>query len=272
MTFQPINLADPFTAQPGEILNRKRPDQSHVANIATAEAAARRTAQELENLTREYNQTLARLNRARIAASLSATELVEKPVVDLAKQVLAQNVPVSKKFTVRPVFTDILGRVTSRGRLTDLKKVSGTFQLRTGESISWVAATTYVDYLEDLFEGVPVVARAALRPDGKYVFQAVAPATREEWGSADAGTVGFVSFSQGVTEVIKERRSRRKQLCREFGMACMQCQVDALKGSLLSAAVDAEGVQALLCRSCKEDWRVAGRPSLGSLTGLCGVA
>ncbi|MFF7335422.1 hypothetical protein [Streptomyces sp. NPDC008150] len=267
--FQPTYLANPFAAHPGE-RRLSGVDQGRLGMVAVAEAAVLRTARELDNLTREYNQALTRLNQARTALSLPSSPCKEQPDLDWVaaaeKEVQALQVVVSKKFTEQPQYVTLLGRVTSRHRLTDLTKVRGTFTLHpSGEQIEWVTSATFVDILDDLFEGAATVANAAQRPDGVWVFQGVAAATPQQWGTG-ADQVRFASLDGPAWFVIAARKDLRRALVREHGPACMQCHRAFSQHSLLSVAIDQDGDTALMCRSCKEDWRTAGRPAVRHLT------
>lgn len=227
----------------GDLLRKVRdvhPQGDRLTDIAAAEAAVAETARMLENLTREHQQNLDRVNILRSRQELPAL-----------------SAPTSAP-DVREVGdeTALFGRVTERGRLSTKSRISGTLRLMSGEEIRWSASTAYVDSLDPLFDGVPVEVRAARLCDGTYVLRRIQAAPRSFWTS-DAQ---YAPYADLGPMTVMAGHLLKKQLRQHTGK-CRGCHNQLPKRASCSLIDTANGTR-IICRSCKQDWIDAGRPTV----------
>ncbi|WP_331719521.1 hypothetical protein OG693_39595 (plasmid) [Streptomyces sp. NBC_01259] len=222
-------------APPGDILRKVqslRPTQRHLSTLVAAERAAAASAQALTEARVAHQQSLIRLNHAR-------TFLAD---------------PTSRTAPVTVVSPgEYIGWVINRERLTGLNKTSGTLALTTGTYLHWTAGASYVDTLEPLFNGVPVLARGPLNADGVLSIQKISAAPREHWTELDGNYDQLAGLGQGTVNDISALRMR---LIEAYGSSCMECGQQFLKATQASVAEVSETEALLLCRPCKEDWKV----------------
>jgi len=227
----------------GDILRIRRnlhPGADRTNAIADAEAAVAQSAQMLENLTREHQGNLDRLNALRKRQSLTPS----------ASPVPTIRAPFDESLTV------LIGRVTRRAPLTHDSKTSGELVTTGGDTIRWTAASNYVDALDVLFDGAPIQIAGTHLGTGAFSIQGVLPAPRPFWKDdedyaalAEAGPINVMSAA-----VLKKR------LRREHGHACQACKQELVKRVHCSIA-DLPTGPVLVCRPCKQRWNDAGRPS-----------
>ncbi|MGW2844664.1 hypothetical protein [Streptomyces sp. NPDC001274] len=239
-------------------------DLKPILRVGDAEAAVARTALLLENLTREHEANLHRLDRARELLGLTPAShaLTTPPVSQPAEDTVEPAVEISKtasapsplRFDAPPKYIEKACRVLSRNRLTLLTKTTGILELASGDVRQWVASAAYVDALEELFDGAPVVATMVERADGFVIVQAVRPATRADW---DTDRFDFTAYAQFGQHIVTERRQLKKRLAKEHGLLCSVCGYKLLKYANASLAKSTEGSPSLVCRPCKEDWRAS---------------
>jgi hypothetical protein len=236
--------ASVFQAQPGEVLRvtrslHQRP--SGIRQIAEAEKRAAHSASALAQAARTHRYNLFRLEQAK--AQLGA----RRSQIPSAKDLVPQ--------TLQPgnAHGDRLGRVTSRDRLTALTKTAGVLTLDCGTELRWTAAASYVDALEPLFAGVPLLVRGPLRSDGSLSIQQVKAAPSEHWNDGEiAGYSRLARLGQPTVTAVYQAKER---LADQDGMTCTSCSVSFSTlnhASLVEVAFD---TLRLVCRPCKEDWR-----------------
>ncbi|MFD7855170.1 hypothetical protein ACFV6B_12915 [Streptomyces microflavus] len=262
MSFVPApRVADVYESHDRERLRLRSAVSPRMNPILSAEAAVAQTALLLENLTREHEENLDRLNRARTLLGLDTvpqpTATPEPaPAAPLASAQPKTTLPPHQANT-HPTYTDHAGRITSRARLTTLTKTTGFFRTATGDTWRWVASATYVDLLEELFAGAPVVATLFDRGDGFVVIQAVRPATRQDWDTDEFDFNEHAGLGQAT---VTHRQGMKKILAKQNGLICASC--DSNLGKHAQATIAAEPLKppVLMCRPCKEDWRDAQTP------------
>ncbi|MFI6653198.1 hypothetical protein ACIBI8_37115 [Streptomyces sp. NPDC050529] len=224
-------------AQPGEVLRMTRalhPLQTRFDQVDAAERAVARTARLLDEATNDHQRSLLRLAQTRAHFGVPQTTGTGTKGGDPG---------------------EYTGRIIARQRLTALNKTSGTLALTCGEDLSWTAAASYVDALEQLFEGVPVVVRGPVDSSGTLSIQQIslAPQPRSDWDNTLTGTYEqLASLGQAtITEVVQQKT----RLIDQFGASCMECDLAFTKATQASLAVRPGDQNLLLCRPCKENWK-----------------
>jgi hypothetical protein len=232
----PTTLPAIVTKAPsGDILRKVhslRPTQRHLSTLVAAERSAAATAQALTEARLAHQQNLIRLGRARTFLADPASRTAPVAVVSPGEHI---------------------GWVINRERLTGLNKTAGTLALTTGAYLSWTAGASYVDALEPLFNGVPVLVRGPINADGVLSIQQIGAAPREHWTELDGDYEQLAHLGQGTVNDISALRMR---LIETYGSNCMECGQQFLKATQAAVAEVSEAEALLLCRPCKEDWKV----------------
>lgn len=218
------------------------PRQERLADLASAEEAAARTQLLLDNLAREHEANLARVQEARDALRL--TPPAEAPAVQAPAGAADPAQP-------QPEHITLLGRVVRRDPFTALTKATGHLELAGGGLLRWKASAAYVDTLDDLFGGAPLVVTAHMPdPAGRVVIQAVRPASEDEWPGSTEG-LRFVSYTQQVPEVVAGRTHAKKKLAAARGLRCEKCATE-LANHRQASVLNRESGPLLMCRPCKQ--------------------
>ncbi len=209
------------------------PNGGRLNRIVDAEAAVAESSRLLENAAREHVANLSRLNVLRQREKLALL-----PVPSVAELTAAAG-------------ADLVGRVTKRDRLTHLTKTGGQLELVSGEVVTWTAAASYVDALDVLFDGVPIIVTGPFLNDGSLSIQSVLPAPRSYWRDGedfqDAEDLGAMTVM--VASMLK------KDLAKKHGSACQVCGHSFSNLTQAAIADLVNGAPALVCRPCKEDWK-----------------
>jgi hypothetical protein len=251
MTSQTLSRRSPLTgddvpaivlkaAARGDILRKVRdmhPQGQRLNDISAAEAAVAESGRLLDNLAREHQLNMDRLNVLRQRQDLTP-------------------VPVQPLPQIATTGTDLVGRVIRRDRLTHQNKTAGTMLLSTGDEIRWTAAASYVDALDVLFDGVPIQVTGPFLANGSLSIQSALPAPRSYWTDgedydAHAELGGMTVMAAGLL---------KKELRRTQGHDCHMCAQTISKRVHASVAYLSAG-PVLVCRPCKQEWNDAGRPT-----------
>lgn len=228
----------------GDVLRTIRsthPQGSRLNHISGAEAAVAESARMLENLAREHQQNLDRLNVLRQRQHLAPHPVQTTPEITASAG------------------TDLVGRVIDRAPLTEQNKTAGTLLLTSGDVIRWTAAASYVDALDRLFDGVPIQVSGPFLANGSLSVQSVIPAPRSYWQDGE----DYDAFSELGGMTVMAAGLLKKQLRAKHGHDCQTCGQQIVKRVNASVAYLAAG-PVLFCRPCKQSWIDAGRPAVSS--------
>ncbi|MEU8472716.1 hypothetical protein AB0F30_33365 [Streptomyces sp. NPDC029006] len=226
----------------GDILRKVRslhPEGHRIDSIADAEAAVAETTRLLENLIREHQRQVDRLNVLRSRQGLPAL-----PASDghPAPQVGAE--------------VGMIGRVTEHAPLTAKGFTIGTFRLTSDEEVRWTASASLVDALDPLFSGVPVEITAILASDGTYTLNQIKAAPMPFWESAE----DYARYAEIGPVTLMTGGLLKKELRQKSGK-CRLCRSQLPKWANCSLIDSSNGVR-IVCRSCKQQWIDAGRPEV----------
>lgn len=232
----------------GDVLRQLRsvhPQGQRINTISDAEAAVAESARMLENISREHQSNLQRLNVLRSRQNL--------PVFS-SNSADAPAVPGRKPRQVGAV-THLYGRVTSRGCLTAKNEIAGTLQLTSAEEIQWTASASIVDMLDLLFTGVPVEVAVALLDNGNYTLHQILPAPLSFWDSE----AEYCRYAEIGPMTVMAESLVKKQLRQQHGK-CQRCR-QQLPKRLKCSLMDTASGPLIVCRACKQSWIDAGRPA-----------
>jgi hypothetical protein len=251
MTSQTLSRRSPLTGDDvpqivlqapsrGDVLRKVRdmhPQSRHITDISVAEAAVAESARLLDNMAREHQANLDRLNKLRRRQNVT-------PVPE----------PLVAKTTAKGC--DLIGRVTRRDPLTSKNKTAGTLLLETGEAVRWTAAASYVDALDVLFDGTPVQLAGQFQDNGTFTVHHALPAPRPYWHDDE----NYDAFAEVGALTVMSAGALKKDLRQQNGHGCQKCGQQIVKRVNASVAYLGTG-PVLMCRPCKQDWIDAGRPS-----------
>ncbi|WP_331723441.1 hypothetical protein [Streptomyces atratus] len=212
-----------------------------IEKITAAETAVSESARCLEISARRHHRNLTRLAVLRQRAGLDAQPV--PTVEDLA----TPNVPAGW----------FAGRVIRRERLTEDSNTLGKLKLASGQVIDWKAGSFYVDTLEPLFNGVPVVVTGVFSGNGLYSIQEIKAAPPSYWPADELDGYDEVAALGGAT--ISRVSNARAGLMAQHKSRCQDCTRHLSKPSKASLIKVATGYR-LVCRPCKQQWIDAGRP------------
>ncbi|MFD9721106.1 hypothetical protein [Streptomyces sp. NPDC059076] len=242
--------ADLYEAHPGERLRSMPSAAWHVMDpvlrVVEAEEAAALSLLHLENLHREHERALERLNRARADLGLVPADFRAPRPAPVAEPTAEVQPPKQHKQHIT-----FVGRVTHTDWLTNSARTNGTLTLACGSPIRWVGRAPYVDALEELFSGIPVVMGGETRADGLFGLNQICYATRNDWNVEDAADD---HGRMAVQELYNRVTRQKKQLAKEFGWVCIHCACELAGAAESSLAEPADGPALLLCRPCKVRW------------------
>lgn len=237
-----------FEAQEqGDILRsvkRVHPSTGALSAVVSAEAAAARAAQDLEEAAARHKAKTASLAKARTNCGLAGTGLEPKTTP-------APEAPGPKP----PTYVNLTGRVLRRNRLSELTKTGGALTLASGEVVGWTASASYVDALEDLFNGAPIVVKGFATGGKPFTIMSVRPATVAEWTAvASPEDVGAWSprWAHIRQEVVSEQALEKKRLADEHGASCQLCGREFPKLQQAALLRGGDNSLTLVCRPCKE--------------------
>lgn len=148
------------------------------------------------------------------------------------------------------------GRIIRRERLTADSKTGGSIRLAAGRTVEWTAGAFYVDTLEPLFSGLPVIVTGKFK-DRVLSISAIKPAPLSYWNDDERSQY---ETAQGYdSPYIQRIVNARTALMTHYKSRCRDCSEQMSKPSKASLIRHANGYR-LVCRPCKQAWIDAGRP------------
>lgn len=236
----------------GDVLRIARsvhPTSVRVGLISDVEAAVAESAARLERAARHHQRQLSRLAVLRHRAGLDTS-----PVLSV-DELIQPNVPDNW----------LVGRIVEREPLTMESKTSGKLLLVTGQILNWTAGAHYVDTLDQLFDGVPVMFTGIVKHtqdnDVVYCIGCIKPAPPEFWPASQMDD--YQAATECNASLIEQHSNARKTLREQHGSRCLDCKQYLSKPSKASLIPHDTGYR-LVCRPCKQAWIDAGRPVLTS--------
>lgn len=243
----------------GDILRRVRslhPSQDALKTLTDAEAAAATSGLLLENAYRQHQENLDRVDLARQAMLLNPTQhtaICPEPAPFLPSALTEKKpqIPASDDLQVvksapgHPDLLEGLARIDRVG-MFEASKASGMLTMANGRPLRWAGAASYVDALNPLFHGAPVVVRGFFDDHDRFVLTLIRAASRDEWDVPDAGQEELMLLGQ---DTVSAAAQLRKRLIRLYGPTCQSCEASVSKATA-AAAQDGERIT-LLCHLCK---------------------
>lgn len=216
------------------------PQSSRLDRIADAEAAVAESANVLYAAAQIHHRKLTRLAVLRQRAGLPAQPV---PAVDI---LATPDVP----------FGWFAGRIVERQPLTQDSKTFGKLETASGHVLEWIAGSFYVDMLEPLFTGVPVIVTGVFRNE-TFSIQEIKAAPATYWTPGERDSYTALSRLGGST--VTRASNVRAELMTQHQALCQDCGGQLTKPSKASLIQHADGYR-LVCRPCKQVWIDAGRP------------
>jgi hypothetical protein len=237
-------MTTPLTMPRQRTLTVAQPTNDFITQIAELEVRVADSARRLDRAAKMHHRDLTRLNVLRNRIGLSTKPVPE--VGDLATAGIPDGW--------------FAGRIIRRERLTADSKTEGSIGLSAGLAIEWTAGSFYVDTLEPLFSGLPVIVTGTFK-DRVLSISAIKPAPLSYWH--DDELPQYEAARGYDAQYITRICNARKSLMDQHDSRCQDCQGGLSKPSKAALIKHANGYR-LVCRPCKQLWIDAGRPAVTS--------
>jgi hypothetical protein len=235
-------MTTPLTMPRQRTLNADKPTNDFVTQISELELTVERSARRLDRAAKLHHRDLARLAVLRHRIGLDV-----KPVP-----------PVGDLTTAGVPEGWFMGRIIRRERLTNSSKTEGSIVLSAGLAIEWTAGSFYVDTLEPLFSGLPVIVTGTFK-DRVLSIAEIRPAPLTYWNDDEIGQ--YETALTYDSRHIQRVSDARAGLLAQHKNRCQDCAGELSKPSRASLIRHPRGWR-LVCRPCKQTWIDAGRPAV----------
>lgn len=234
-------MTTPLTMPRQRTLTVKPAANDFITEISALEQRVAKSASRLDYAAKLHHRDLTRL------AVLRARIGLDTPLVPEVGDLATAGVPEGW----------FVGRVFQRDRLTSSSKTSGSIGLSAGLAIQWSASAFYVDTLEPLFNGVPIMVQGPFK-DRVLCISAAKPAPLTYWNDDEISQYDTVTRHDAT--YLQRVTNARKTLMGQHKSTCQNCGGHIGKPSRASLIKHASGYR-LVCRPCKQAWVDAGRPA-----------
>lgn len=235
-------MTTPLTMPSRRTLRAEQPTNDFITEISILENRVTESAGRLDRAAKLHHRDLSRLSVLRNRLGLSTQPV--PPIKDLTAAVVSEGW--------------YMGRVIRRERLTADSKTEGSIALSAGLVIEWTAGSFYVDTIEPLFSGLPVVVTGTFR-DRVLSIAAIKPAPLTYWD--DAELPQYETANGCDAAYVQRIVNARNGLMAQHKNRCQDCGNGLSKASKASLIKHARGYR-LVCRPCKQTWIDAGRPQV----------
>lgn len=234
-------MTTPLTMPRQRTLTAAQPTNDFITEIATLERRVAESARHLDRAAKFHHRDLTRLSVLRNRIGLSTKPV--PPIGDLTTAGIPEGW--------------YMGRVIRRERLTADSKTGGSINLAAGLNIEWTAGSFYVDTLEPLFSGLPVIVTGTFK-DRVLSIAEIRPAPETYWREDEM--VQFQTARGYDSRHIQRISDARAGLLAQHKNRCQDCAGELSKPSKASLIRHDNGYR-LVCRPCKQAWIDAGRPT-----------